>query len=135
MLTPLHISRSHGCDFPGDDISSVKSRGEDCGPICATTNGCSKFSWYYYSPYFLLIQSFSGMFYLTFRTILHVPLRSYHTSCYALRFTPHFMLCPKIHTTLHVRPEESHHTSCSGLRFTPHFMIWSKIHTTLHVPP
>ena len=34
-----------GCDFKGNDLSNMKSRGEDCSGICARTNGCTHFSW------------------------------------------------------------------------------------------
>ena len=33
------------CDFKGNDLSNMKSRGEDCSGICARTNGCTHFSW------------------------------------------------------------------------------------------
>ena len=34
-----------GCDFFGNDLSNVQIRGEDCGQKCATTLGCTHFTW------------------------------------------------------------------------------------------
>lgn len=28
-----------GCDFRGNDLKNVKIKGEDCGGLCATTQG------------------------------------------------------------------------------------------------
>lgn len=28
-----------GCDFRGNDLSNTKTRGEDCGGLCASTKG------------------------------------------------------------------------------------------------
>jgi hypothetical protein len=36
----------HNCDFLGDDIHQVASRGEECGGICENTVGCHKFTFY-----------------------------------------------------------------------------------------
>ncbi|CAF2170644.1 unnamed protein product [Rotaria magnacalcarata] len=33
------------CDFPGNDMSNVRTRGEDCGGKCAQTSGCTHFAW------------------------------------------------------------------------------------------
>ena len=33
------------CDFQGKDLSSAKIRGEDCGGKCASTPGCTHFTW------------------------------------------------------------------------------------------
>lgn len=33
------------CDFPGNDLSSAQTRGEDCGGRCASTSGCTHFTW------------------------------------------------------------------------------------------
>jgi hypothetical protein len=34
-----------GCDFVGNDLTSAKTRGEDCFSKCQTTNGCTHFTW------------------------------------------------------------------------------------------
>ncbi|XP_037037416.1 uncharacterized protein LOC119075136 [Bradysia coprophila] len=34
-----------GCDFRGNDLKDVKMRGEDCGGRCASTQGCTHFTW------------------------------------------------------------------------------------------
>ncbi|CAF1565184.1 unnamed protein product, partial [Adineta ricciae] len=31
------------CDFPGNDMFNVQSRGEDCGGRCAQTSNCTHF--------------------------------------------------------------------------------------------
>jgi hypothetical protein len=36
----------YNCDFYGDDIGQVASRGEDCGGHCENTPGCHKFTYY-----------------------------------------------------------------------------------------
>lgn len=33
------------CDFPGNNLKNVAVRGEDCGGRCATTSGCTHFTW------------------------------------------------------------------------------------------
>ena len=33
------------CDFDNNDLSYVSSPGEKCGPICASTSGCTHFTW------------------------------------------------------------------------------------------
>lgn len=33
------------CDFKGNDLSSAKVRGEDCGGKCAATQSCTHFTW------------------------------------------------------------------------------------------
>ena len=33
------------CDFKGGDLKSVRVRGEDCGGRCASTPGCTHFTW------------------------------------------------------------------------------------------
>lgn len=33
------------CDFPGNDLKSVQAKGEQCGSLCATTGGCTHWSW------------------------------------------------------------------------------------------
>jgi hypothetical protein len=33
------------CDFHGNDLSNAKIRGEDCGGRCASTPGCTHFTW------------------------------------------------------------------------------------------
>ena len=39
------------CDFYGNDLSNAYSRGEDCGGLCASTPGCTHFTWMYYQCY------------------------------------------------------------------------------------
>uniref|UniRef100_A0A915JBS5 Apple domain-containing protein n=1 Tax=Romanomermis culicivorax TaxID=13658 RepID=A0A915JBS5_ROMCU len=34
-----------GCDFRGNDLSNAQIRGEDCGGRCASTPGCTHFTW------------------------------------------------------------------------------------------
>ena len=34
-----------GCDFEGNDLSNVQGRGEECSGQCASTDGCTHFSW------------------------------------------------------------------------------------------
>ncbi len=36
---------AHGCDFYGNDIQQVKSRGEDCGGLCIDDSKCTHFTW------------------------------------------------------------------------------------------
>ena len=33
------------CDFHGGDLTNAQIRGEDCGGKCATTSGCTHFTW------------------------------------------------------------------------------------------
>ncbi len=33
------------CDFPGNDLSNAKTKGEECGGLCARTTGCTHFTW------------------------------------------------------------------------------------------
>jgi len=33
------------CDFKGNDLKDIKSRGEDCGGICSKQPGCTHFTW------------------------------------------------------------------------------------------
>ena len=33
------------CDFPGNDMSNFRTRGEDCGGKCAQTSGCTHYAW------------------------------------------------------------------------------------------
>jgi hypothetical protein len=33
------------CDFHGNDLSQASIRGEDCGGTCASTHGCTHFTW------------------------------------------------------------------------------------------
>ena len=33
------------CDFKGNDLSSVRVRGEECSGRCAATAGCTHFAW------------------------------------------------------------------------------------------
>ncbi|KAG4078478.1 hypothetical protein HA402_009190 [Bradysia odoriphaga] len=37
------------CDFTGNDLTSVQTRGEDCGPQCILTPGCTHFTWTNYN--------------------------------------------------------------------------------------
>lgn len=41
--TNLHWA--HNCDFYGNDLNSVQVPGEECGGKCASTSGCSHFTW------------------------------------------------------------------------------------------
>ncbi len=34
-----------GCDWPGNNISSLVTPVENCGPTCAATPQCTKFTW------------------------------------------------------------------------------------------
>lgn len=34
-----------GCDWPGNDISSLNTPVENCGQACAATPQCTKFTW------------------------------------------------------------------------------------------
>jgi hypothetical protein len=34
-----------GCDWPGNDLSSLNTPVENCGQACAATLGCTKFTW------------------------------------------------------------------------------------------
>ncbi|GAV00589.1 hypothetical protein RvY_11415 [Ramazzottius varieornatus] len=36
---------AHGCDFPGNDLSTVKIPGRNCGRTCESTHGCTHFTW------------------------------------------------------------------------------------------
>ncbi|XP_037025151.1 uncharacterized protein LOC119066670 [Bradysia coprophila] len=36
-----------GCEFEGNDLGSVKSKGEECGAICAANPQCTHFTWSY----------------------------------------------------------------------------------------
>ncbi len=36
---------SFGCDFFGNDLSNVESRGQDCSGKCKQTSGCSHYAW------------------------------------------------------------------------------------------
>jgi len=33
------------CDFNGNDLVRSLTRGEDCGGLCASTSGCTHFTW------------------------------------------------------------------------------------------
>lgn len=33
------------CDFFGNDLSNAQIPGEQCGPRCSTTGGCTHFTW------------------------------------------------------------------------------------------
>ena len=33
------------CDFPGNDLSNVKTSSSNCGGACAATSGCTHFAW------------------------------------------------------------------------------------------
>lgn len=37
------------CDFLGNDLTNAQTRGEDCGGRCASTSGCTHFSWTNYN--------------------------------------------------------------------------------------
>lgn len=37
------------CDFSGNDLTNVQCRGEDCGGRCASTPGCTHFTWTNYN--------------------------------------------------------------------------------------
>ena len=34
-----------GCDFNGNDLTNVRSSGEECSGKCKSTNGCTHFTW------------------------------------------------------------------------------------------
>lgn len=38
-----------GCDFRGDDLTNARTRGEECGGLCAATQGCTHFTWTNYN--------------------------------------------------------------------------------------
>lgn len=33
------------CDFNGGNLTNVQIRGQDCGGTCASTSGCTHFTW------------------------------------------------------------------------------------------
>jgi hypothetical protein len=37
------------CDFPGNDLSNKIVPGEQCGGLCASTGGCTHFTWTSYN--------------------------------------------------------------------------------------
>lgn len=37
------------CDFYGNDLTNAATRGEDCGGRCASTPGCTHFTWTNYN--------------------------------------------------------------------------------------
>ena len=38
-------SWAFGCDFSGQDLSNVRVTGSQCGGTCASTSGCTHFTW------------------------------------------------------------------------------------------
>ena len=36
---------AHACNFPGNDLSNIQVRADECGGRCATTPGCTHFTW------------------------------------------------------------------------------------------
>jgi hypothetical protein len=34
-----------GCDFKNDDLKNVQIAGEKCSSLCASTSGCTHFTW------------------------------------------------------------------------------------------
>jgi hypothetical protein len=43
--SPSGVLWSAGCDWAGNDLSSVSGQGADCGRLCVQTQGCTHFSW------------------------------------------------------------------------------------------
>ena len=37
------------CDFPGGDLSNAQIPGDQCGSRCASTSGCTHFTWTNYN--------------------------------------------------------------------------------------
>lgn len=37
------------CDFNGNDLTNVQTKAEDCGGRCASTPGCTHFTWTNYN--------------------------------------------------------------------------------------
>jgi len=36
---------ANACDFRGNDLSNARTNGEQCGPKCESTSGCTHFTW------------------------------------------------------------------------------------------
>lgn len=39
------VTWAHGCEFSGNEIRHVRSRGEDCGRLCLSHSRCTHFNW------------------------------------------------------------------------------------------
>jgi len=39
------VTWAHGCEFSGNEIRYVSSRGEDCGNLCLSHSRCTHFNW------------------------------------------------------------------------------------------